>query len=267
MRTKSTVTSTRPRTGPAETWKRRSGIGIAVLAAGLVLALLAPIGPASSNARSQGGAWPEVVRSSLDRWPSDAPSNSGHTVEEECGESGWQKAQGQIKITQTDTRSRVTITIWKAKPNTLYTAWLRLNGTGPGGDTIGGNPMTGGGATALLPSSGLDTALLQSPPLPGTDDPLNGFTTNRDGRATWSTVLDFPVIGGAYPFQAASDEAVQALADAGSTWPLVRIPSPVVDPTDPDITAPFLIRVVSHCQDGLAHGLSPAARETWFQYP
>ena len=64
-----------------------------------------------------------------------------------------------------------------------------------------------------------------------------------------------------------AQDGVQALIDAGSTWPLVRIPSPVVDPTDPNISGPFMIRVISHCTDQQGHGLSPAVREAWFQYP
>ena len=79
--------------------------------------------------------------------------------------------------------------------------------------------------------------------------------------------LDFPLVGGAYPFQAMSDDAVNLLRGGGSSWPLERKPSPVANPADPNIGGPFMLRVISHCQDGLGHGLSPAQREAWFQYP
>lgn len=242
----------------------KSVVSVAALLTGL--AATAGTVQATRSSDPPSDFWSQVVRAELDRWPSDAPSNSGHTVDEECGEAGAE-ATARMTITQTGSGSRVTMTVRDARPDTLYTVWLRLRGDGPGGDAIGPNPMSGGGATALLPGTELDTALGQSPPFAGTTDPVNGFTTDRRGNARWTIDLDFPVIGGAYPFHRASAEAVQALADAGSSWPLVRVPAAVVDPTDDGIDGPFLIRVVSHCQDGLAHGLSPAARETWFQYP
>lgn len=209
----------------------------------------------------------QLIRDEMSRWPSDAASNSGHTVEEECGQSGWQKAKARLKVSQQGTKSRATIIMWQAKPNTLYTVWVRLRGTSPDGVEIGGSPMSGGGATPLLPGHSLDEAIGQSPPLPGTPDPVNGFTTDRRGRATWSVDLDFPLVGGAYPFHRAGDEAVADLIDAGSGWPLARTPTAIFDPRESALSGPFFIRVVSHCQDGLSHGLSPANRETWFQYP
>ncbi|MGI9597215.1 MAG: hypothetical protein ACR2QK_13715 [Acidimicrobiales bacterium] len=241
-------------------------ISVAALAGGLLVSASAPAA-VTTAAAPRSDFWSQVIRDDLDRWPSDAPSNSGHTVEEECGEDGWQDASGSLKVSQTGTGSRVTVTIRKAKPDTLFTVWVRLRGDGPDGDLIGPNPMSGGGATALVAGRELDTALLQSPPFEGTTDPGNGFTTDRRGNARWTIDLDYPIVGGAYPFRRAGVEAVQQLADTGSSGPLVRVPAPIVDPRDPAVSGPFLIRIVSHCQDGVAHGLSPAARETWFQYP
>ena len=70
---------------------------------------------------------------------------------------------------------------------------------------------------------------------------------------------DFPVVGGAYPFQEATTsrpgfEGVPKVA--------LAIPTP-----ETSSGTPFLIRVISHCTDQSSHGLSPATREAWFQYP
>jgi hypothetical protein len=194
-------------------------------------------------------------------------SGNGQTILENCGASSGNQT-ATVEIQQSTAQSRVEIEVRDARPDTVYTVWLRMKGEGPGGDTIGGSPMTGGGATPLAPGSALDGMMHYSPPLSvGTANPTNGFTTDGDGDADFSIDLDFPVFGGAYPFQAASDSAVDDLVNAGSGWPLVRIPSPVVNPSDSNISAGFLLRVISHCTDGLGHGLSPGNREAWFQYP
>jgi hypothetical protein len=193
-------------------------------------------------------------------------SGSGDTILDNCGPSSGNQT-ATLKVKQRGDSSKVQIEVRDANPNTLYTVWLRMRGYGPGGVTIGGSPMNGAGATPLSPGYALDDLLYDSPPFAGNPNPTNGFTTDANGDADFQTDLDFPVVGGAYPFQKASDEAVQALIDAGNTWPLVRIPSPVVNPEDPNISAPFLIRIVSHCTDQLGHGLSPGIREAWFQYP
>ena len=199
------------------------------------------------------------------------PSGSGDTILANCGaSSGLQSAT--VEASQSGSSSKVEIEVRNARPDTVYTVWLRMNGTGPGdengaGGNSGGSPMTGGGATPLAPGSALDGLLHYSPPNAGSGDPTNGFVTDGYGNADFEIELDFPLIGGAYPFQNASTEAVQALRDAGSSWPLVRKPHPVANPTDPNISAGFLMRVISHCTDQVGHGLSPGVREAWFQYP
>jgi hypothetical protein len=199
------------------------------------------------------------------------PSGSGHTILDNCGPSGGSQS-ATLAIRQSGEHSRVRIEVQDARPHTLYTVWLRLAGSGPGDENaadgaFGPNPMNGGGSTPLVPGSALDEMLWQSSPFPGTPTPANGFTTDSNGDATFRVDLDFPLLGGAYPFQRASDEAVHGLREAGSTWPLVRKPSPVANPGDPGISASFLLRIVSHCTDQQGHGLSPAVREAWFQYP
>jgi hypothetical protein len=154
----------------------------------------------------------------------------------------------------------------------VFETLLRVLGIGPGDENgnngvFGGSPLTGGGVTPLVPGYALDTVISHTPPFPGTSNPTAGFTTDAAGNADFEIDLDFPLVGGAYPFQRASDQAVQNLRSAGSPFPLVRIPSAVANPADPNISASYLLRIVSHCQDGLAHGLVPGPREAWFQYP
>lgn len=199
-------------------------------------------------------------------------SGSGDTILEMCGAStGNQSAS--LEISQSGGSSEVEIEVSGARPNTLYTVWLRMKGsTDTGG--FGGSSLTGGGATPLAPSSDLPVLMANSPganPL-GTTDPANGFTTDANGDADWSVDLDFPVKGGAYPFNAVG-----------------AAPAVIADPTAAGVSAGFLIRVISHCQDNAAHGLSPSGsgakdangdiiydangdgqrdgREAWFQYP
>ena len=214
---------------------------------------------------------PVDINGDMTRRAPDSTSGSGHTVEVHCpadpSGNAWQGATATLKIEQHGISSKVRVKVKGAVPNTLFTVWLRMAGIGPGGNAIGPNPVNGGGATPLLPSAALDGALRNSPPFPGTPTPTNGFITDRRGNATFTIDLDFPIFGGVYPFQRASAAAVQELIDAGSSWPLMRIPSPVVNPAEPGISAPFRLRVISHCTDGLGHGLSPATREAWFDYP
>jgi hypothetical protein len=216
-----------------------------------------------------------VVNVDMKRRAPGSTSGSGHTVEANCpvdpSGNAWQDATATLRIEQEGDQSVARVKVKDAVPNTVFTVWMRMAGSSPGDETgannvIGPNPMNGGGATPLLPGSALDVALSQSPPNAGTATPTNGFTTDKKGNATFTIGLDFPVIGGAYPFHRASDAAVTDLRIAGSTWPLVRTPAAIVNPNDTGIGGPFLLRVISHCTDGLGHGLSPAVREAWFEW-
>lgn len=218
----------------------------------------------------------QVINDDLSRRGPGSTSGSGDTVEANCptdpSGNAWQGATGTLKVEQVGSGSQATVKIKGAVPNTVFTVWLRMAGSGPDGTAIGPSPMTGGGATPLAPGSALDGLLHYTSPFPGSANPTNGFTTNGKGKGKLKIGLDFPVVGGAYPFQKASAGAVadwQAAraANGQSAAPGKRIPSPVVNPADPDISAGFLIRVISHCTDQLGHGLSPGTREAWFQYP
>lgn len=91
----------------------------------------------------------------------------------------------------------------------------------------------------------------------GNANPTNGFTTDKNGNATRSIALDFPVVRGAYPFHLATKPVPNRAPN---------VPTAISDPRE-GTGGPFLIRLISHCTDQLGHALSPGIRETWFQYP
>ncbi len=65
--------------------------------------------------------------------------------------------------------------------------------------------------------------------------------------------------GEQYPFNRISEASLENIRLLQN--PSARgIPVAIVNPGDANINAPFNIRVVSHCQDGLGHGLSPGNR-------
>lgn len=224
-----------------------------------------------------------VINDEMPRRAPGSMSGGGDTVEANCPEdpSGneWQDATAELMIRQLGDSSTVKIDVKNAVPNTVFTVWLRMRGTGPDGSQIGwheprgdgtacnGSPLTCGGATPLAPGYKLDEVIHYTPPFPGTSTPTNGFTTDKNGNAHFSIDLDFAIVDGAYPFHLASEQAVADWQTAGGNPDARRIPSAVVNPSDPGVSGPFLLRMVSHCTDQEGHGLSPAVREAWFQYP
>ena len=239
------------------------------------LAIAIAIGGLSASGAALAGKGDNTVIDGLFSNRTDTqPSGSGDTILDMCGASSG-KQQATLEVTQSGSSSKVEIQVSDARPDTVYTVWVRMKGTADGtGLDFGGSSLTGGGATPLAPGSDLPTLMANSPGAnpTGTTNPVNGFTTDANGDADWSINLDFPVQGGAYPFNAVG-----------------AAPVAIVDPTQYGVSAPFLMRVVSHCQDDAAHGLSPSGsnakdsygdiiydangdgkrdgREAWFQYP
>lgn len=190
-----------------------------------------------------------VINGAFARIPATEASGSGHFVADQCGDF-YEAATATLKVEQEGGTSQVKIKVRDAAPNTVYSVWLRLTGRDANGNSFGASPLTGGGATPLAPGSSLNDLMSYSPPNAGTSMPTNGFTTDANGNANWTVGLDFPLVGGAYPFN---------LAGAA--------PVAIVNPAAPGVSGPFMLRIISHCQDGLAHGLSPAQREAWFDWP
>ena len=203
-------------------------------------------------------------RQSFIRLPADAPSGSGHSVRDDCGDD-FPDARASLRWEQEDGRTRLRIHISKGRPNTLYTVWLRLKGTDRHGWSFGGSPITGGGSTPLAPSTALGELVAATGPGNGSPDPPNGFWTNHRGRGRLVVNLDFAFPAGAYPFDRA-ELSEGAMYSLDMLFPEYRlIPTALVDANVSE--APFTLRVASHCTDDLSHGLTPGAREGWFDWP
>jgi hypothetical protein len=204
----------------------------------------------------------------LARMPAEAESPSGHSVLADCQEAeatypyqpyDWPDARATMTLHQKTGRSHVAIDVKNARPNTYYTAWIRLQGEDANGEPFGGSPLTGGGATPLAPSSELGNLLAATGEGNGSDELVNGFRTDTDGNAHFEIGLDFPLLNGAYPFQKFAD-----FDPADERFPIEdpRIyPVAIVGPG-----GPFTIRIASPCLDDIGHGLEPGNREGWFQW-
>ena len=93
----------------------------------------------------------------------------------------------------------------------------------------------------------------------GGNDLSNGFWSDENGNALFVTELDFPMIGGAYPFQRfegfdPTDE--RFTAEEPRVFPVAIVGS----------GAPFTLRIASHCTDGVGHGLAAGPHEGWFDW-
>lgn len=236
---------------------RTSQAGAALLVAAvlsLLMALAVPVGAA--------GARP-VIQDSFDRLAADVASPSGHTVLAECpgavSAAGWPAASADLRIHQSGGESDIVVTMRHVAPNAYYTIWLRLGGTDSNGDAFGRNPVTGGRATPLAASNDLPILLAATGSGNGNDQVPNGFRSNSQGNATFTAALDFPVVGGAYPFQRfpewdPTDDRLPT--DSPAVYP-VAIAGP---------QGPFTLRIVSHCTDDVGHGLGSGPRELWFDW-
>lgn len=208
-----------------------------------------------------------VIDSDMTRRPAGSISGDKvSTVEANCpadpGGNAWQDAEAELEIKQKGSTSKVEIELKHAVPDTVFTVWLRIKGKN--GLNKAGSPLTGGGATPLAPGTALDSLNDNSPwgaNSGGSATVANAFTTNHHGKGKFKIKLDFPVVGGAYPFQ-------KTATSRPGFEDLPNVPTAIANPADAGQgSAPFLIRVVSHCTDGVGHGLSPGTREAWFQYP
>lgn len=162
----------------------------------------------------------------------------------------WADATSHLVLTQDATSSEVTVRMENARPETLYTIWLML---------AGGSPIVKAGATALVHSSDLPEAveIMQSPRTEAT----NGFTTDENGDGSVTLVLDFPIVGGAYPFQrfVGFDPENPAFNQEKPRAIPVAIP-------DASSGVPFTLRLASHCGDNLHNGLVAGQHEPWFDW-
>lgn len=208
----------------------------------------------------------DVIDSAMTRRAPGTTSGSGDTVEANCAAdpsgNAWQGATANLLVAQKGGKSEVTIEVEDAIPDTHFTVWMRMKGGAGFNDA--GSPWTGGGATPMCSSTEFATLNANSPwnNAAGSTDPLcNSIETDANGNGKLNVTVNFPMVGGAYPFQDADNAPTNGGGNA-----IVDVPTAIVDPRT-GTGGPFLLRVISHCTDQANHGLSPAVREAWFQYP
>jgi len=243
---------------------------------GLVLALAVPLAACSENSQDKNSG--EVNPNAVD--PSDASAISltnsvefrlvapdatdpnDNSAGANCAGT-YPEASAILNLVERASSTTATLNVSNAAPNTLFTAWLRLKGTTDDGVAFGGNPLTGRGSTPLAPSSALPTLLEATGDGMGQTTSPNGLITDENGNGSTTIELDFPIATGAYPFQKFADfdpADARYNAETPSAHPVA-----IVNSATGDIEASFMIRVVSHCTDNLAHGLEPGVREPWFE--
>lgn len=189
----------------------------------------------------------------------------GRSVAAHCQSGGvtsdnnWQDATAHLILRQDATSSDVTVSMENGRPDTLYTIWLMLAGKTADGDSFGGNPLMKGGATALVPTTHIAEAvrLIDAP----STEAMNGFTTDASGRGSVQLTLDFPIVGGAYPFQRYDGFDV-----SNATFNRDKARPVPVAITGKSAGAPFTLRLASHCGDNLHNGLVPGQHEAWFNW-
>lgn len=134
--------------------------------------------------------------------------------------------------------------------------WLRLGGMDTNGEAFGRSPLTNTPATPLVNSQDLPFMLTATGPGNGTSVQPNGAQTDEHGNASFLMKLDFPLVGGAYPFH----------RFPGFDPTDARLPAanPAIRPVAiPGRQAPYNVLIASHCGDGIGHGLLPGPHEAW----
>ncbi len=162
----------------------------------------------------------------------------------------------------------VTIMVADAEPNRLFTVWLWLKGTDANGNSFGGNPLSGKSGAPLAPSTAFTELRAATGAGNGVTEGANVFTTDANGNAIFTTTLDFPLFGGAYPFHKIEgfDPNDARFPEDAKLYP-VAIVSSDQNSSGQGYDAPFMIRLASHCTDNLSHGWVAGAREPWFDFP
>lgn len=237
----------------------------------LAVAAIALIAMMPTSASSS-GRWNQ-----LGRWDPARLSPTGQSVAVDCNPAGsdspetWDAAEASFRLVERNGTSRLTFRVRNARPNTLYTVWLRLLGEDSEGDPFGGSPLTGLPVTPLVASAELPEQLAATLPNPGSDQLSNGFRTNAKGHGQVKLVVDFPISSGAYPFQRFPGfeelRTDMALTNPGNVDRLggqaaaIR-PVAIIDGSQ----APATILIASHCTDDLGHGLLPGPHENWFTW-
>ena len=126
-----------------------------------------------------------MIDGSFVRLPPTTPSGGGGTVLGNCGGEAYDNASASITVEQEGGESEVKIKLRNARPNTVYTAWIRLKGTDDHGGSYGGSPITGKPPTPLAPSTEVAGLITITPPNAGSSDLsllTNAIITDSKGK-------------------------------------------------------------------------------------
>lgn len=248
--------------------QKLAGRRVVALAAIVGLLILGSV-PGSADAS---GKW-----SDLDRWDPATPSPTGQSVAVECNAGGstdtetWPDATANLRLNERNGHTTLRLRIRNARPDTLYTVWVRLLGEDSVGNAYGGSPLTGLPVTPLAPSDELPDQLAATLPNPGSDSLSNGFRTDHRGYGRLTLNLDFPIRSGAYPFQRFPGwedlNGDVALTNPGNLDRLGGVPASIKPVAITDGSqAPATLLIASHCVDDIGHGLLPGPHENWFTW-
>lgn len=193
--------------------------------------------------------------------PSEADSN-GNSIATNCPQD-YPDATASMDVNQGLESTDVTINVAGAQPDTLFTVWVWLKGTDAQGNTFGGNPLSGKSGAPLAPSTAFAELRDATGEGNGVTEGANVFTTDADGNATFSTTLDYPLFGGAYPFHKIEgfEPGDERFPEGASLYPVAIVSSAE------SYDAPFMVRIAAHCTDGLSHGWAASVREPYFDFP
>jgi len=122
-----------------------------------------------------------------------------------------------------------------------------------------GKPDVGIPGNLLIPSSYLPIALdAVSAPV---ENAIHDIVSDKAGIGSVVIDLDYPIIGSAFPFHRFDgfDPEDLKLTLSGAR----AIPVAIVSAAS---SAPFTLRLASHCVDARNHGLMPVPHEGWFDW-
>lgn len=216
------------------------GTRIVVCAVTMVMLSIAGI----NSARAQ------TVANFKNVFPIDSADYPAKEKIKNCG--GEYKTQSaRLVMYEYGGQTLIYISVKRSVPNAFLTIWLKHAGT---------SPLTGAGATPLAnpddivalsditPAANL-TATAMALGLMGDDGSggtvaANGFWTDSRGNGTFIALLDYPVTRGAFQYSEFSNTLNPLASD----------------------NMPFTLRIISHCFDGVAHGLIPGKHEQLFDW-
>lgn len=193
-------------------------------------------------------------------FPKDADHSNRCTSTTGMNESTLKNATAQLEIKAENGKTTGKIILKNGMPETVYTIWIRMDGTSPLTEKTA-TPLANPSDLKTLATVTLDdvfTDAARDLGFAGDDGSgsgnlsilKNAFQTDANGAAEFDVDLDFELIGGDYPF----DEVDSSLS-------AVKI-------NDETTTDNRIISIVSHCNTNKGYGMvgktPEVPNEGWF---